>query len=351
MALLVLSIVRNDLLESWVTSLPPDAPNQFLINIQRADVPALEDFFRHHRLTPPAFFPMVRGRLIAINDVPVTPESYVDPRARRLADREFNLSWSDKLKKHNHIVAGHWWMENQDAAQFSVEEDIAETLGMSLGDVLTYRVAEREVSGVITNLRAVQWDSMEVNFFVEAPMGLLDDYPATFITSFRLDTENYPVLRELVRTFPSVTVIDVAALVDHVRAIMDRSAAAIEFVFLFTLLAGMLVLVAAVQATQDERVFESALLKTLGASRMLTLRLMGAEFLVIGFIAGAVAGGVALLAGWLVATKVLELDYSPDPSIILVGLGAGILGVSVVGSLAVYNALRRPAAIVLRYRN
>jgi putative ABC transport system permease protein len=191
---------------------------------------------------------------------------------------------------------------------------------------------------------------MQVNFFVESPKALLDDFPVTFITSFRLDTANYPVLRELVATFPSVTVIDVAALVDHVRTIMDRSAATIEFVFMFTLVAGVLVLVAAVQATQDERVFESALLKTLGASRSLTLRIMSAEFFIIGLISGAVAGSIALLAGWLVATRVFDLNYTPNPWVLLAGLAAGIIGVSLVGSVAVYNALRRPAAIVLRYR-
>lgn len=350
MALLVLSIIRNDLLDSWTTSLPADAPNQFLINIQRQDVADIEIFFERHGLTPPRFFPMVRGRLTAVNDVPVGPESYLDPRARRLADREFNLSWSDELKTHNRITAGSWWERNGEAPQFSVEQGIAETLGLALGDSLTYRVADSEVRGVITNLRAVQWDSMQVNFFVEAPTALLEDYPATFITSFRLESDNYAVLRELVRTFPSVTVIDVAALVEHVRTIMDRSAAAIEFVFMFTLLAGILVLVAAVQATQDERVFESALLKTLGASRSLTMRIMSAEFLAIGFIAGTVAGGVALVAGWIVAARVLEINYSPDPSIILVGLCAGVFGVSIVGSFAIFNALRRPAAIVLRYR-
>lgn len=351
MALLVLGIVRNDLLDSWVTSLPPDAPNQFLINIQRGDVADLAGFFEQRDLPRPTFFPMVRGRLTSINDVPLSPEDYVDPRARRLAEREFNLSWSHKLKPHNKIVAGRWWDRAGDPAQFSVEQEIADTLGIALGDSLTYRIADREVSGIVTSLRAVQWDSMQVNFFVEAPKALLDSYPATFITSFRLDATNYPVLRELVEAFPSVTVIDVAALVDHVRAIMDRSAVTIEFVFMFTLVAGVLVLVAAVQATQDERVFESALLKTLGASRALTLRIMSVEFLTIGFIAGSVAGMVALLAGWIVATRVLEIDYAPDPRVVLAGIAAGIIGVSLVGSIAVYNALRHPPAVVLRYRN
>ena len=351
MALLVLGIIRTDLLESWITSLPDDAPNQFLINIQPRDVASLAAFFKRHRLDAPAFYPMVRGRLIAINDQPISPEDYLDPRARRLAAREFNLSWADLPKTYNKIVAGKWWDPTAARDEFSVEADIAETLNLSLGDTLTYRVAERDVRGVISNLRSVQWDSMQVNFFVEAPQALLADLPATFITSFRLDSENYPVMRDLVREFPSVTVIDVAALIDHIRVIMDRSAVTIEFVFVFTLVAGILVLVAAVQATQDERIFESALLKTFGASRRLTIRIISAEFLTIGFIAGTIAGTIALGAGWLIATQVLEIDYTPTLWTIVVGLVAGVVGVSLVGSIAVFSALRRPSAVVLRYRN
>lgn len=349
LALLVLGIIRNDLLDSWLTSLPPDAPNQFLINIQPADVAGLEAFFRQRQLPAPAFYPMIRGRLTALNDTPLGPDDFVDPRARRLAEREFNLSFAAELKPYNKLVAGRWWTYTPDAAEFSVEQEIADTLGITLGDTLTYQIAEREVSATVTSLRAVQWDSMRVNFFVEAPPALLADYPATYITSFRLDADNYAVLKDLVAAYPSVTVIDVAALVEHVRAIMDRSAATIEFVFAFTLLAGILVLVAAVQATQEERVFESALLKTFGASRTLTLYIMGAEFCAIGAIAGGVAGIIALFSSWLVATRVLELDYSPDASVVLVGVLAGVLSVSLVGSAAVWNALRRPVADVLRY--
>ena len=350
MALLVLGVVRNDLLDNWLSSLPPDAPNQFLINIQPSDVSTLALFFEKRDLSPPDFFPMIRGRLTALNGRPISAESYLDPRARRLVDREFNLSSAVDLKSHNIVVSGQWWNANDDAAQFSVEADIAQTLKIKLGDLLTYRVAEREFSGRVSNFRAVEWESMKVNFFVEAPPALLEDLPATFITSFRLDPSNYSIMRDLVQEFPSVTVIDVAALIDHIRAIMRRSAAAIEFVFLFTLVAGILVLIAAVQATQDERVFESALLKTLGASRAVTLRIMIAEFVTIGFISGTVAGCVAVFSGWLIATKVLEISYVANPWVIVIGITAGIFAVASVGSVSVYNALARPAATVLRFR-
>ncbi|MFT4562010.1 MAG: putative ABC transport system permease protein [Gammaproteobacteria bacterium] len=351
MALLVLGIVRDNLIEDWSSSLPADAPNQFLINIQSEDVPALQDFFVRHALSPPPFYPMVRARLTAISDRPITHDSYQDPRARRLAEREFNLSEATALKPRNVIIAGQWWDPKTSVTQFSVERDIAKTLGITVGDTLSFRVAERDVRGQVTSLRAVQWESMEVNFFVEVSPITLNKLPATYITSFRLDPNNFSVLRELIRDFPSITVIDVAALIKHIRAIMDRSTAAIEFVFLFTLVAGILVLVAAIQATQDERVFESALLKTLGASRASTLRIMGAEFIAIGFISGAIAGAMALVSGWLVATQVLEIDYSINFSVIAIGILVGTMSTVLVGSVAVFNALRHPAATVLRYRD
>ncbi|MFT4585186.1 MAG: putative ABC transport system permease protein [Gammaproteobacteria bacterium] len=351
MALLVLGIVRNDLLDNWSSSLPADAPNQFLINIQSEEVPQLRDFLGRHGLSSPQFYPMVRARLTAINDHEITEDSYSDPRARRLAAREFNLSEATTLKRRNVIIAGQWWDPNTSVTQFSVEQDIAKTLGITVGDSLSYRVAEREIRGPVTSLRAVQWESMEVNFFVEVSPVTLNELPATYITSFRLEPENLKLLRELIRNFPSVTVIDVAALIEHIRAIMDRSAAAIEFVFLFTLVAGVLVLIAAIQATQDERVFESALLKTLGASRALTLRIMSAEFIAIGLIAGAIAGAMALASGWFVATQVLEMDYSTNFSVIAIGILVGISSTVIVGSVAVFNALRHPAATVLRYRD
>jgi putative ABC transport system permease protein len=350
-SLLVLGIVRTDLLDSWISSLPENAPNQFLINIQAEDLPGLREFFKRHKLEPPEFYPMIRGRLTALNDQPIASEDYADPRARRLVDREFNLSSANELKPYNKLIAGKWWHADGNPAQFSVEREIAETLGIVLGDSLTYRVAEREVRGIVTNLRAVQWDSMQVNFFVEAPPDLLVDYPATFITSFRLDPADFSLLHALVREYPSVTVIDVGALVGHIRTIMNRSAATIEFVFLFTLAAGILVLIAAIQATQRERIFESALLKTLGTRRGLILRIMGAEFVVIGLIAGGFSGCMAVFSAWLVATQILEIAYSPDPSVVLTGAAAGVVSVTLVGSLAILSALRQPAASVLRYRN
>ena len=350
-AMLVLGIVRDDLLETWVNSLPADAPNQFLINIQPQDVDALSAFFTARKMAAPWFYPMIRGRLRAINNREITPDSYADPRTRRLVEREFNLSSAATMKPYNRLVAGRWWREGDDPAQFSVEAGVAATLGITLGDTLRYQIADREIRGTVRNLRAVQWDSMQVNFFVEAPPALLEDFPGTYITSFRLEPSDLSLLSELVAAFPSVTVIDVAILVQQVRNIMDRAARTIEFVFLFTLAAGLLVLIAAIQATQTERIFESTLLKTLGAGRALTLRTMAIEFLLIGGVAGVIAGALALLIARLLAQEVLRIDYSYDPWVIVSGLCVGLACVCGIGIWAIYRALRQPASTILNQRH
>ncbi|MDP1683446.1 MAG: ABC transporter permease, partial [Burkholderiales bacterium] len=265
MALLLLTLVRGDLLASWQSSLPPDAPNRFVINIQPDQLPRLEQFFRAEKLDSPMLYPMVRGRLVAINERPVNSKDYPEVRAQRLVEREFNLSWADQLRADNRITAGSWWRAPAASDQFSVEQGIAETLGIKLQDRLTYEIAGTRVSGRVTSLRKVDWDSMRVNFFVISPPALLQAQPATYITSFHLPTGREAVLNDLVRQFPNFTVIDVAAIMSDVRAIMERVSEAVTFVFLFTLLAGLVVLYAAVMATRDERLYEAAVMRTLGA--------------------------------------------------------------------------------------
>ena len=348
MALLVLGLIRNDLLSQWQGSLPPDAPNQFLINIQPEQVGEIKSFFSAHRATVPDFYPMVRARLVAINDRPIDPDDYDDPRTRRLAEREFNLSWASTLKPDNEIVAGRWWQHDDNTGQFSVEVDIADALGIQLGDKLTYRIADRSLSAPVTSLRRVNWDTMQANFFVVGPPGLLHGYPATFITSFLLADEDRQFLPELVRSFPSITVLDVAALMGHVRRIMGQVSSAVGFIFLFTFGAGMLVLVAAMHSTQDERVYDCAILKTLGASRQLIIRAIAAEFLTIGVVAGTIAGLAALFSGWVIADRVLNLSYELNPWVIPIGIGAGILGVGAAGSLAIRSVMAHPVVQIIR---
>jgi putative ABC transport system permease protein len=355
MLLLLLSLVRGDLLSAWERTLPQDAPNQFLINILPEQVPAVRQFLAQRLQDSgvtrgaPLLHPMVRARLTAINGREVLPEEYTDDRARRLLEREFNLSWGDTLQADNHIVAGQWWgRAGRGRTELSVEQGLATSLGLRLGDELTYRIADRELRVRITSLRTVSWDSFRANFFVLTPPGVLEDYPATYITSFYLPPTNRDLLGALVRAFPNVTIIDVDAMMTRVRSIMQRVNLSVQYVFLFTLLAGLTVMYAAIQSTRDERVHESALLRTLGASRRQLLQGLAAEFMLLGLLAGVLASFVATLAGYVIARQVFHFDYAFDPQLWLAGTLGGTLCVGFFGVWGTRFILHQPPLQVLR---
>src|SRR5262249_29661582 len=248
--------------------LPPEAPNRFIINVQPDQVEPIRQFFAANGIPSLQLYPMVRGRLIRINERAVSEDTYQDDRARRLVNREFNLSWATRMQTGNRLVAGRWWeAAGARSDQLSVERGLAETLGIRMGDRLTFDVAGTPVAGEVTSLRSVDWDSFNVNFFVVAPPGLFEGYPVTYVSSFRLEQAKASVLNTLVKSFPNVVLIDVAQALAQVQQLMDQAARAVQFVFLFTLVAGLVVLYAAVASTQDERVYEAIIMRTLGASR------------------------------------------------------------------------------------
>ncbi len=349
MVLLLLSIVRADLLQSWKDQLPADAPNQFLINIQPPQVEPLRAFLAERELRGAHLFPMIRARLTAINGRPVSSADFADDRAKRLVEREFNMSWATQPQDDNKIVAGRWWAATaRGLPEVSVEKSLAERLGLKLGDQLLWRIADRELRLTITSLRTVEWDTFRANFFVVTPPGVLEDYPATYMTSFHLPAGDRDTLAQLVRAFPNVTVIDVDAIMTKVRDIMDRVNLSVEYVFLFTLLAGITVLYSAIQSTQDERLYESALLRTLGASRGHVLKGLLAEFSALGLLAGTLAALAASIAGLVLARQVFELQYLINPWLWVIGLVGGALGVGLFGVLGARFVLNRPPLQSLR---
>ncbi len=348
-ALLVLAIARVDLLNTWQASVPADAPTHFIINIQPSELEPLARLFRAHGMREPKFSPMVRGRLVAINDRTVGPNDYDEPRAKQLISREFNLSWAMHVQGDNKIAAGEWWgVHGKHQNAFSVETGIAETLGIELGDRLRYLIAGQAIAAPVMNLRTVAWDSFNVNFFVIATPALLQDAPASWITAFYLPPEREGMITALAQQFPGLTVFNVQALIDQVRAIMDRAALAIEYVFLFTLLAGLLVMYAAIQTNQQERRQETALLRALGASRKQIVVSLAAEFGAIGFIAGALAAIVASIAGYVLATELFELPYRINPWVWACGIGVGTVGVFAAGLLGSQRLMNQSPLLVLR---
>ncbi len=348
MALLLLTLVRSDLIDQWQARLPVDAPNRFLINIQPQQVAAVEQFLTDRGVGGVRLHPMVRGRLAAINGEPVSAEQFDGERAQRLLLRAFNLSWAAQPQADNRIVAGQWW-QPQDAGKpwVSLEVGLAKTLGLHVGDTLTFQVGGEVVSVYIANLRTVAWDSFQANFFVLAAPGVLDQYPATYMTSFYLPDEQM-VLDDLVGQFPNITVIDIAAVMDQVRHIVERVSLAVEYVFLFTLLAGLMVMYAAIHASLDERIQEIAILKTLGAKEAQLMKGLMAEFGGLGLLAGVVAAVAASAISGLLAVKVFDLDYELNLLVGLSGVVLGGVGIGIAGTLSTRSMLKQPPLWVLR---
>ena len=347
--LLLLTLVRTDLLAGWQKTLDEDAPNHFFINIQPQEVDAISAIFTDNDVEVPVFTPMVRARMIRIDDVSVKERTYVNERGEWMANREANLSWAATLSETNEVARGEWWPEDYNGPPLvSLEDEAAADMGVAIGDQLTFLVAGREITAEIASTRTVNWDSFQPNFFIVFSPGALDEMPRTFVSSARLAEEEKPMLIDLVRKHPSVSVIDLGVILEQVRGIINKASLAVQAVFLFTLAAGIAVLFAAVQSTIDERRFESAMLRALGARKSTVFSGVMAEFAALGAAAGLLASAGASVLAWVVATRLFELPYSFNPLIWLAGVSAGIFVVCLSGYIAARSAVNARPVEVLR---
>jgi putative ABC transport system permease protein len=349
-SLLLLTVVRGDLIRDWRASLPPDAPNQFLVNVLPEQVSDARAWLAGQLHTDVPFKPMVRGRLVEVNGAPLDTSRYTDRRARRLAEREFNLSWTDALPPGNRVVQGRFWPTQARGAEagISLEEGIAQTLGVKVGDRLTFDAGGIKVTAPVTSTRKVDWDSFRVNFFALFAPGALNDLPATYIAAFRAPEGDTSWLSGLVQRDPNILSIDVAEILRQVQGIVDRVARAVEFVFLFTLAGGLLVLQAAIASTQDERKFDAAIVRTLGASRSQLQSAQAAEFLLLGALSGLLGAAGATAIGWALADRVFNIPFSANPFVWLYGVVGGALAVLIAGWLGTRQTVREPPLAVLR---
>lgn len=352
MVLLLLSIVRVDLLNTWQKCLPEGTPNYFMINIQPTQVIPLHAKLQTVLQQNRQFYPMVTGRLLAINDKPVSAVNYTQPRAKRLVERTFNLSTISVLPTDNRVVAGKFW-EITGKQQFSVEEGLAKTLGIHLGDTLRFGIGGQAISAPVTSLRSVQWDSFNANFFVLTSPDLMANLTATYMTSFYLPSLADPsvskdFLPSLVREFSGVTVFDVNVMLTQVRHLIDRAALAIESIFLLTLIAGFIVLYATLAATYEERRYESAILRTLGATRTQILTGLIAEFATLGLLAGLLATVLASGLGYGLATFLFELPFKINGWLWFIGVGGSAVGISLVAVFNTRTLLKSPPLLTLR---
>lgn len=349
MAVLLLAFVRNDLLKTWQTSLPADAPNRFVINIQADQMPGINALLTAQGIDHADILPMVRARLVSVNGKPLNVADYEDERAKRLAEREFNLSWAANMQSDNELVAGQWWRaEDAGKPLLSLEQGLADTLKLKLGDQLTYDVAGTPLTLAISSLRKVDWSSMHVNFFAVTPPKVLDDYAANYLTSFHLPAGKEDALNQLVRQFPNLTIINVAAVLEQLQGLISKMSYAIEFVFAFSLLAGLAVLYAALMATREERVRESTLMRVLGASRKQVVLAMLVEFLCVGLLASVVAMLFTNITAYYLATLVLHIDYQFNVWLSVQGLLAAIVLVPFAAWLVARHQFNQPPRALLQ---
>jgi len=345
LALVLLVLLRTDLIAGWRQATPADAPNRFVINVQPEQGEAFQQALKNAGVSGYDWYPMIRGRLVAVNGRDVKPEDYAEDRARRLLDREFNLSHSAALPVHNPVVAGQWTAEEEGA--ISMEEGIAKTLGLKLGDRLRFDIAGVPTESTITSLRKVDWGSMRANFFAIYPVSRMPEVPSTYMTAFRApDVKGFD--NALVRHFPNITVVDMSTTLLQVQRVLDQVIRAVEFLFGFTLAAGLVVLLAAVTATREERAREFAIMRAVGASAGLLRQVQRAELLGVGLLAGFLASVVAAAVGWALARFVFEFDWAVSWIVPLAGSLAGAVLALAAGWWGLRDVLRRPVVETLR---
>jgi putative ABC transport system permease protein len=346
LALVLLVLLRTDLVASWRQATPADAPDRFVINVQPDQAEAFLAHLRDAGVRSPDWYPMVRGRLVAVNGREVQAADYPSDRARRLVDREFNLSYAEQLPAHNPLVGGRWTPGERDGV--SVEQGIADTLGLTLGDRLRFDIGGIVHEARITSLRKVDWGSMRANFFVLFPLADMPDLPMSWLAAFRTPPDDRQFERKLVQQFPNVTSVDMRASLAQVQRVLDQVIQAVEFLFAFTLAAGVMVLLAAVGAGRQAREREYAIMRALGASQILLAQVQRAELLGVGFLAGAMASTMALGVGWALARFVFEFGWTPLWWAPLAGGGLGAVLAWAAGTMGLAGVLRQPVVQTLR---
>ncbi len=345
MLLLILYLLRTALLEEWRGQMPEDAPNHFVLNIAPDEVAPLTAMLDEHTAGADTFYPMMRGRIVAVNGSP-TVDAQSDQRSRVGSER--NLSWTWQLPPGNRIVSGQWWLEGETEPQVSLDADFAESVGLSVGDHLVFDIVDRQVEARVASLRSVDWDSMRPNFFILATPAVMEDLPATWLTSFRLEADEKQFLTSLLRRFPTLSVIEIDEVMAQVQRIVERVTLAVEVVLILVLLAGALVLIASIQSSMDERFREFGLLRALGAGQRRILGALVIEFAALGLFAGILAAVGAEVTVWILQEQIFQLPGRLHPALWIGGPALGVLLIGSIGTISTYKVVRTPPAIVLR---
>lgn len=332
-SLLLLTSLRTDLIDRWQDTLPDHAPNYFFINIQANEVDSVQQYFQQHQLdshTP--IYPMVRGRLTKINGTKIIAENYSNRRVKGMLNRELNISSASELPDGNSITEGDWFKSGATTG-LSVEEGMAKSLKLKLGDVLTINIAGEQYQQKITSIRSVRWDSMQPNFLLLAAPKTLADKPHTFMTSLHIPPQEQSFIPTFIKHYPSVSAVDVSSIISKIKELIDKAAFAIQSIFIFTLFAGITVLIAALQSQKAERRKEIAILKSIGASHRYLRKIILTEFILIGSISGLIAASFAMLVSNLLAYQLFDLSPAINYSLLFIGIASGAILVGAGGYL------------------
>ncbi|MBV27125.1 MAG: hypothetical protein CMQ13_03555 [Gammaproteobacteria bacterium] len=350
MLLLVLVLIRTALIDEWRSQVPEDAANHFVMNIAADEVDGVRQLVREQATEGEFLFPMIRGRVDSVNEQ--TAKDWQDqlprkPSGPRLTS-ERSLTWSVLAPENNDIIAGRWWADDSAAAEVSLEQEYAEDFALQLGDKLEFDVGGRRVWATVTSIRALEWESMTPNFYIILSPGALQDFPATYMTSFYLEPTEKIFLNTLLRQYPTITVIEIDALIAQVQQIVAQVSQAVELVLALVLLSGALVLIASIQASRDTRMAEHGLIRALGGTRALIGGSLTAEFLVLGSFAGIVAVFGAELVVAMLQSQVFDLQAEAHPWIWLLGPVSGALIITLVGLAGSRSLIDTPPMNVLR---
>ena len=344
MALMVLTETRSDLINSWKQSLSEETPNHFFFNIQGSQLDGIADFLSPRIGQAIKFTPLIRGRLVEVNS-----GSNQVTDSGRMIEREANITWYDQLPENNSIVAGEWWGKEGESMQaVSVDEGVAESLSIGVGDQLTFNAGGMDLEVTVTSLRRIKWETFQPNFIFVLPPMVASELPQSFITSINIPEENDQLVDEFLSRFPTVTSIDLNSALNQIKTILNKASLAVQYMFLLALLAGALTLLATIFASADQRRYESALLHTIGAKRSKIFQSIATEFFAIGIGAGLTAAiGAVFISGFL-STQIFELNYSPNILVLTGGLIFGAICIGCVGMLAVREAVYAPPLLTLR---
>jgi putative ABC transport system permease protein len=348
MLLLMLALIRGSLIEEWKVQLPEGTPNHFLVNVTESEIQPVEQLLAGEQVDRGPIYPMIRGRLVEVNGVALEEHRENEKVEGRGIDREINLTWADEIPYENKIEQGQWWSKDSSESEISIELELAERLGVELGDELTFMIGSEPLVVSVSSMRTLNWDSMRPNFFMIFPPKVLEQFPATYITSFYLPVDKKILLNQFLRQFPTITVIEMDAIIRQIRSIVDQVSGAVELVLGLIVVSGLLVLVASVQASLDSRFQESAVLRTLGAGRRLVLGSLVIEFAVLGLLAGLMAALSAEVSVFGLQQFVLDMDSSFHPWVWLAGPVIGAILIGSAGYITCRKVVNTPPVDVLR---